>query len=139
MKKQYLVLAFTLLLPMISVCHAKDLSSCKSGPDLVITKMAARKSADGTKVMVTYTLKNKGNAKAGVSRSKLEVSDKKGAIYDSAPSLMPGSSVSRTVEYFVPEKGNFDIKATADYNNLLPEKNEMNNENSVRFSVGKSF
>lgn len=113
--------------------------ACKTLPDLKISKVSVSNPGSNGKVIVRYTIKNTGTAVAKSSTTKLALTDKKGAIYDSVPGLTPGSSVSRTVEYVVPEKGRFEINATADYNNIIAEKNEINNQNSVSFSIGRSF
>jgi len=111
-------------------------------PDIVVTKVeVAKPKAKGKKkATITYTLQNQGRAPSQASRTQISISasDQK-VVEHQAPALKPGETFTTSIDYDLAKSGNYRIKVTADYINKIPESNERNNENSVRFSIGRSL
>lgn len=126
--------------PGFAVNHCQP---TKAAPDLVVTDVKVDASClekDQT-VKVKYTVKNQGKATAKRSTAATTIYDKSGkalqkSVKQDIPSLPPSQSYTAEISYPVRTRGNFLIKATADYQNKLTEGSDLNNSNTLRFSIG---
>lgn len=112
----------------------------KKAPDLVVTKATVTRPAKGSKkVVVTYTVKNQGEVISGPSITAIVPSagGKTGQQY--TPPLKPGGVYTTTWTHDLAREGNLQFKVSADYFNKVPESNEGNNENVVRFGFGRKI
>jgi subtilase family serine protease len=108
-------------------------------PDLQVIKLKATQLKGG-KVRVTYTIKNTGRAKSAPSVSRVTISTEGiKAIQENTPGLKPGDNFTRTIEYVLAKSGKYQIKATADYLKQVPENNERNNENTIKFGISRTI
>lgn len=109
-------------------------------PDLVVTEVVVEKlPAKGVQmVRIKYTIRNQGNAvcPASISGIRLQGSGSK-SLEQNTPALKPGQSITTTIDHELARAGNYEVKVSADYNNKIKESNEANNENSIRFSIGR--
>lgn len=109
-------------------------------PDLVVSKVTVvPPSAKNKKVTVTYIIKNQGTAASKASKAGITPLTGGKKIQQTTAPLGPGSSVTATCYLDVSKNGNYAVTVSADYINSNVELNEANNENSLRFSVGRIF
>lgn len=140
MKKALFIVCGILIL-MIAV-HAAS-SSKKNTPDLVISKVKVDNS-NKKYVKLSYTVTNKGNVTADASKTLIDLSPVSGngldqTIVNDTPSLPPSQSISVQINYPMATQGKYMINATADYNNKIAESSELNNMNSISFSIGRKI
>ncbi|NQU17313.1 MAG: DUF3324 domain-containing protein [Candidatus Saganbacteria bacterium] len=110
-------------------------------PDLIIETLNIEPVKQGKNVKITYVVKNQGKAAANQSEAFINILSKEGkdlgkSIKKDIPSLPPNSSYTTEISYPLVEKGNYNIKVTADYKDKIAESNEANNFNTVKFSIG---
>lgn len=109
--------------------------------DLVIEKVNIEPAKQGKNVKITYVVKNQGKVTANQSEASINILSEEGkdlgkSIIKDIPSIPPNSSYTTEISYPLLEKGNYNIKVTADYKDKIAESNEANNFNTVKFSIG---
>lgn len=138
MKKYLSVLLAVLILAGVAL--SAQTCSKKKKPDLTITKIKVTPSnKDPHKLTIQYTIKNQGSTASPASQSQLSVSGSDQLIVKDTPPLKPNNSYTTTVQYDIAQEGNYQIKATADYLNKVPELNELNNSNKISFGISHNL
>jgi subtilase family serine protease len=130
----------TLLVIVFSVGGMEAIGKAPSAkqPDLTITKAKATQVKGTTKVTITYTIKNQGNATSEATTTVVGPLGGK-LVQQKTPPLDPGETFSASYTKELGEKGYYQFRLAADYINVNQEKNENNNENVLRFSIGHSL
>ncbi len=128
-----------LLLTLASASHgAAPAKKAQPLPDLVVGKLTAVQHKTKKKtVVVNYQIKNLGAPTAAKTTLKLQVINGEGKVVatKTVGEIDPGS-VGGTETFTLNKTGNYTVRATADYNNLLRETDESNNDRFVQFSIG---
>jgi archaellum component FlaF (FlaF/FlaG flagellin family) len=108
-------------------------------PDLIVSTLTAsnNQAPQGSKVTLTATIKNQGNANARASKTEFLLDGKTVIGLIDTPSLAPGASATVSVSWSTAsvQKGQHTIKATADRNNAVAESTETNNTKSITVSI----
>ncbi|PYK66022.1 MAG: hypothetical protein DME45_13400 [Verrucomicrobia bacterium] len=108
-------------------------------PDLIVSTLKAsnKQAPQGSKVTLTATIKNQGNASAGASKTEFLLDGKTVLGLIDTPNLAPGASATISVDWYTAsvQKGQHTIKTTADRNNTVIESTETNNTKSVTVSI----
>ncbi|MFA5104005.1 MAG: CARDB domain-containing protein [Candidatus Margulisiibacteriota bacterium] len=127
---------FAIAIPLFAASSSK-----KPLPDLAVTSIKITSSEVSGKVVIAFTVTNKGDKASPSSKTQivLDEHDPNVIATRNAPSLLPGRTYADRVEYTVSKNNKYVFKATADYNNRVPEGNDLNNSNTVSFSFGRSF
>jgi len=112
----------------------------KPSSDLVITRIKVDTS-DKNNAKIIYTVENQGETAVSASAASIKVLSSAGkeigaSIKNDIPSLPPSTSYTGEINYPIRSKGKYLIKATADYNDKIAESNELNNSNTIKFSIG---
>jgi subtilase family serine protease len=116
--------------------------NAKRLPDLVVTTMevqVGQGSMEG-KMIVLYKISNQGNVTAETSKLQVKMySDNPNVIVtQQVPALSPnGGTYSGKAVYTMGKNGKYTFKAVADYNNNIYERNDINNVNTLSFSIGR--
>jgi len=142
-KMKKTVFAAICMIGCLAAVHAASVkAAAESKPNFTVHEMKVDKSKiKNKKVTVIYTIKNTGTAAAPSSVAKLEIHraglSKQTSV--SVPALKPGQIYTNSVDYDIVDGKKYNVKMTADYKNTINESNELDNENKVSFSVGRSF
>jgi PKD repeat protein len=108
-------------------------------PDLIISALTAsnNQAPQGSKVTLTATIKNQGNATAGASQTQFLLDGKTQIALVNTASLAPGASVKKSITWFTASvpKGLHTITAIADKSNQVTESDETNNTKSITISI----
>ncbi len=118
------------VLVFISILFISGCSVLPELPDLVITQVDIGSS------MVSFQIVNQGDIESGTFNVCLFIN---GALEDTitVPSLLPGASVDKIFSYNYLCSGEEDlILVTADYEELVAEKEENNNDYQISYSCG---
>jgi len=118
------------VLVFISILFISGCSVLPELPDLVITQVDIGSS------MVSFQIVNQGDIESGTFNVCLFIN---GALEDTitVPSLLPGTSVDKIFSYNYLCSGEEDlILVTADYEELVAEKEENNNDYQISHSCG---
>ncbi|MFH1387482.1 MAG: CARDB domain-containing protein [bacterium] len=139
MKKAVIFLIGSFAVVLIFVAFSRS----SALPDLVVENIKVDASAlnKNKTVKIKYTVKNQGKTTAGKSIAFLDIAsnptkDLHQSIKQSIPSLPPNQSYTTEISYPIKTTGDLQIKATADYKNKITEGSELNNSNTIKFSVG---
>ena len=142
MKKTIVCALAISLLSLLAMLTEKEPVCAKHTPkpDLVISSVKVKTNVDNS-VKIVYTVKNQGTApsKPTVTHFQMLSAQAKESIKNAVPSLPPNRSYTAEINYTMAQKGRYDLKATADYNNKINEIDETNNFNTLSFSVGIGF
>ena len=108
-------------------------------PDLIVSALTAsnNQAPQGSKVTLTATIKNQGNASAGASQTQFLLDGKTQIALVNTAGLAPGASVKVSTTWLtagVP-KGSHTITATADKSNQVTESDETNNSKSITITI----
>jgi len=111
--------------------NAAEVTITVNAPDLVVStlKAASNQAPQGSKIPITATITNQGNAGAGASKTEFLMDGKTVIGLVDTPAIPAQSFVSVTLDWNtagVP-KGNHTIQAIADATNVVVESNENNN------------
>ena len=118
------------VLLFVSILFVSGCSVLPELPDLVITQVDIGSS------MVSFQIANQGDIESGTFNVCLFIN---GALEDTitVPSLLPGTSVDKIFSYNYLCSGEEDlILVTADYEELVAEKEENNNDYQISHSCG---
>ena len=141
MKKLFFA-AISVLVGFSMFCPVIAKTAADSRPNFTVSTIKIDKSKiKQHKVTVVYSIKNTGasGTAASVANVALNKGDEivQGTV--PVPALKPGQIYTNTVNYNVAEGKKYIVKVTADYKNTLNESNELDHENKMSFSVGRSF
>jgi len=108
--------------------------TCVPLPDLIVSNLTASNSQapQGSKIPITATIKNQGEANAGASSTTFVLDGKTtiGTVPTSALAVGASTSVVLNWDTANVKKGNHTITAAADGQNQVAESNENNNTSS---------
>ena len=108
--------------------------TCVPLPDLIVSNLTASNSQapQGSKIPITATIKNQGEANAGASSTTFVLDGKTtiGTVPTSALAVGASTSVVLNWDTASVKKGNHTITAAADGQNQVAESNENNNTSS---------
>jgi len=134
--------AICVLILGLMICPVIAKAVVDSRPNVTVSTIKLDKSQiKKHKVTVVYSIKNTGTSAAAASVAKIEMGKDDEIVQGTVPvpALKPGQIYTNTVNYNVAEGKKYLVKVTADYKNTINESNELDNENKVSFSVGRSF
>jgi PKD repeat protein len=108
-------------------------------PDLIVSALTAsnNQAPQGSKVTLTATIKNQGNASAGASQTQFLLDGKTQIALVNTLGLAPGASVKVSTTWLTASvpKGSHTITATADKSNQVTESDETNNSKSITITI----
>jgi PKD repeat protein len=108
-------------------------------PDLIVSALTAsnNQAPQGSKVTLTATIKNQGNASAGASQTQFLLDGKTQIALVNTAGLAPGASVKVSTTWLTASvpKGSHTITATADKSNQVTESDETNNSKSITITI----
>jgi len=108
-------------------------------PDLIVSALTAsnNQAPQGSKVTLTATIKNQGNASAGASQTQFLLDGKTQIALVNTAGLAPGASVKVSTTWLTASvaKGTHTITATADKSNQVTESDETNNSKSITIQI----
>ena len=113
--------------------------TCVPLPDLIVSNLTASNSQapQGSKIPITATIKNQGEANAGASSTTFVLDGKTtiGTVPTSALAVGASTSVVLNWDTASVKKGQHTITAKADGPNQIAESNENNNTKSITVSI----
>jgi hypothetical protein len=108
-------------------------------PDLIVSALTTsnNQAPQGSKVTLTATIKNQGNASAGASQTQFLLDGKTQIALVNTAGLAPGASVKVSTTWYTASvpKGLHTISATADKSNQVAESDETNNVKTVTITI----
>ncbi len=142
MKK--IVAFLTILILAADLAAASSTAIKKKGrADLTVSALRVSKKMPlrgKTRVRVKYSIKNRGDIASPASLTRIQLSGQEiRSLEQKTPPLKPGETFTTTIDYDLAREGNYLIRVSADYNNIIPENDEMNNDNNIRLSIGRKL
>jgi subtilase family serine protease len=109
----------------------------KPVPNLVIRSLATTPETPATSdsVTITVTVRNSGNATADASVLSIDVGDGSDPSLHDVPALDADSTHTITRTVLFETSGNYTITATADWENVVTESAETDNEKQITVTV----
>lgn len=140
--KKTVFAAICALVGALMICPVLAKAVADSRPNVTVSTIKLDKSQiKKHKVTVIYSIKNTGASTAAASVAKIEMGKDDEIVQGTVPvpALKPGQIYTNSVDYDIVDGKKYNVKMTADYKNTINESNELDNENKVSFSVGRSF
>ncbi len=103
-------------------------------PDLVVENLYFSE-IEGTKVWLIFTIKNIGNAIADSIYWMVDTNSSDENQIRNSTNLAPGNTILGGFSWTYAESGNYNPTVIVDFDNLINESNESNNEMNISVSV----